>query len=465
MSEGNAERLEHLERLAVVRSFMWACGRADCDGLPHRGFPHKHARDSQLAPEGDWHVWLIMSGRGWGKTRTGAEWVKGEALRKPGTRWAIVAPTYADARDTCIEGESGLLAVLPEDRVEAWNRSLGEVVLTNGSRVKLFSADEPERLRGPQHHGAWCDEVGAWRYPDTWDQLQFGLRLGDNPRTVVTTTPKPTTLLRGLVEREGLTVHITRGRTLDNAANLSAHALAELQARYSGTRLGRQELEGELLTDMPGALWASEMISAQRVELPLETVIQKLELHRRQRDFASVVAIDPAVTNTETSDETGIIAAARSANGWCPICGEIDLLTPHAFILSDHSGKFGPAAWAAEAIDLYDYVEGAHFVVEVNNGGDLVSRNLRVADPTLSEGDIHSVTATRGKERRAQPIAQLYEQGRVHHVGTFGVLEDQMTTWTPEADFSPDRMDALVWALTDLMLGKGRSYMRMRGAA
>lgn len=684
------ERLAKLQRLAYLRRFDWA----------------RHARPDQRPPDNDgWLVWLILAGRGWGKTRTGAEWIKQQALAHPGSRWAVVAPTYADARDTCIEGESGILAVLPEDRVDTWNRSLGELVLANGSRVKLFAAEQPDRLRGPQHHGAWCvaaevpvltargdvpiadvrpgdlvatrrgwkrvlaaqrtrqaaavvtvrtasgrevrctpdhpiladnawrdagtlthgatlsacsttdhpptgtgtasagttttapaataappaspshkpsgptstapsptattsttstatrptttprtspsstaastatatpprtaasrpaplpapsrcgllapptpgsastaapptspdprtartagptaapaldavasvrpsgwadvydltvedahefyaggvlvhncDELAAWRYPEAWDQLQFGLRLGDVPRTVVTTTPRPTTLVRDLAGRPD--VHVTRGATFDNADNLSAAALAELRNRYEGTRLGRQELYGELLDDVPGALWTAATIDAARVPTLPDSGVARV-----------VTAIDPAVTSSEDSDLTGIVTAAVSDHGWCPICGPLDGGVRHGFVVADDSTRATPDGWCRTAVAAYDRWSGDRIVGEVNNGGDLIETVLRTVDPSVP---FRKVTATRGKRVRAEPVAALYEQGRIHHVGALVDLEDQLCSWTPEAPGSPDRMDALVWAITDLLVddaGRGRRRVVRSGAA
>ena len=235
------------------------------------------ARSNQLTPDGEWLVWLILAGRGFGKTRTGAEDVAWYGIMNPGSRIAVVAPTYADARDTCIEGDSGLQNVLPRQAIAAWNRSLGELLLTNGTRYKLFSADEPERLRGPQHHRAWCDEVAAWRYPEAWDQLLFGLRLGDDPRIVATTTPRPTPLIRTLVAAP--TTHVTRGSTFDNAANLAPAAMAQLKAKYEGTRLGRQELYAEVLDDTPGALWTRAMIEKARFQGSLPAMKRVVVVH------------------------------------------------------------------------------------------------------------------------------------------------------------------------------------------
>lgn len=435
------ERLGKLQRLALLRGYQWHPPAGHrilddhrCTHVPPGG-RCCHARPDQLAPPGDWLVWLILAGRGWGKTRTGAEWVKDQALAHPGTRWAIVAPTYADARDTCVEGESGLLAILPDDRVDTWNRSLGELVLSNRSRVKLFAAEEPDRLRGPQHHGAWCDELAAWRYPDTWDQLQFGLRLGDRPRTVVTTTPKPTKLVRSLTSRPDAA--ITRGSTFDNAANLSEAAIVELRSRYEGTRLGRQELYGELLDDVEGALWTLAGIDALRVAAD------------GFADLAEVaVAVDPAVTSGEDSDETGIVAAGRSFDG-------------HGWVLADDSGRWTPHEAMGRAVALYHDTQADVLVVERNNGGDYLPAMVRSIDPTVN---VQTVVATRGKATRAQPVSDLYARGLVHHCGAFPTLEDQLCSWTPDAKQSPDRLDALVWAVTWLMLRGPESRWEVRAA-
>ena len=383
------------------------------------------ARPNQIPPDSEWLIWLILSGRGWGKTRTGAEWLANEAIKNPRTRWAIVARTFADARDTCAEGESGIVNVLQRYQViRNWNRSMGEIVLTNGSKIKLFSAEEPDRLRGPQHHGAWCDELAAWEDPDAWDQLMFGLRLGNRPRTVVTTTPRPIALLKSLINRD--TTYITRGNTFENAKNLAATALLELQARYAGTRLGRQELEGELLEDVEGALWSRSWIENTRIKTE-----QLPSLYR------IVVAIDPAVTSGEDSDETGIVIAGATNDG-------------HFYVLEDATMKGTPDSWGKRAVQGYKDWKADRIVAEVNNGGDMVVMVLQQVDKFVPVTKVH---ATRGKRMRAEPISALYEQGRVHHVGSFTKLEDQMVSWTPESNDSPDRLDALVWSLTELKDG------------
>lgn len=380
----------------------------------------KTARPDQITPDGDWSVWLVMAGRGWGKTRTGAEDIAHYARSNPNHRIAVVAPTFGDARDTCIEGESGLIAVLGDQWIDRWNRSLGALRLTNGAYVRIYSADEPDRLRGPQHHRAWCDELAAWRYPDAWDQLQFGLRLGEHPQVIATTTPRPIKLVRELSARDD--VHVTRGSTFDNKANLSATAIATLEQRYGSTTLGRQELYGELLDSLPGALWTRDMIDRSRTTShPQLTRV--------------VVAVDPAVTSTEESDETGIVVIGKAGD---------DL-----YVLDDVSGRYQPEGWATRAIDVYRTWGADRIVAEANQGGDMVSSVFRAVDRNIP---IRLVHASRGKRTRAEPVSALYEQDRVHHVGSFPQLEDQMVTWTPDSGDSPDRLDALVWAATELSL-------------
>ena len=370
-------------------------------------------------------MWLYLAGRGAGKTRTAAEWIVAEAIQKPKTRWAIVAPTFGDVRDTCIEGESGVLSVLRRyQMLEDYNRSIGEIILKNGSRLKGFSADKPDRFRGPQHHGAWCDELAAYRYTDAWDQLQFGLRLGDKPRVIVTTTPRPVSLIRNLIKRDDGSVAITRGSTFDNAMNLAPSALADLKLRYEGTRLGRQELYGEVIDEVDGALWTLSLIDSTRVkEVPPLMRI--------------VVAIDPAVTSGEDSDETGIVVAGITSDG-------------QYYVLEDLTMRSSPDKWARTAVEAYRRWSADRIIGETNNGGDMIESLLRQVDPTVS---YRKVTATRGKILRAEPVASIYEQGRAHHAGSFQALEDQMCNYTPESDFSPDRLDALVWAMTELMEG------------
>lgn len=393
------------------------------------------ARPEQLPTEDtSWTTWLYLAGRGAGKTRTAAEWLAYEASSKPRTRWAIVAPTYGDARDTCAEGESGIVNVLRQyGTLKDYNRSIGEIFLTNGSRIKLFSGEEPERLRGPQHHGGWFDELAAFKYPEAWDQYQFGLRLGEFPQTIVTTTPKPIKIIKELITQDN--VKVVRGSTFDNAANLAESALAQYRLRYENTRLGRQELYGEILDNVDGALWTRKLIDDARVDSapPLVRV---------------VVAIDPAVTANATSDETGIVAAGIASNG-------------DYYILDDKSIRTTPDAWARVAVELYHKHQADKIVAETNNGGDMVILLLKQVDASIAT---KKVTATRGKQLRAEPISSLYEQGKVHHVGYFSELETQLCEWTPQSAESPDRLDALVWALTELNSG-GASMIALASMA
>ena len=336
-----------------------------------------------------------------------------------------MAPTYADARDTCVEGESGLLSALPDLCIEAWNRSLGELVLSNGTRYKLCGAEEPDRLRGPQHHRAWCDELAAWAKPETWDQVLFGLRLGINPQVVVTTTPRPSPLMRQLVTRP--TTFITRGSTFDNSENLSASALNQLKERYEGTRLGRQELNAELLLDVPGALWTLQMLDSARIKsLP--------EMRR------IVVAVDPSGTKGDgKGDDVGIVVAGLGVDG-------------RGYVIRDATCQLSPDGWGKRVIAMYHQYSADRIVAERNYGGAMVEAVIKASDKNVP---FKEVTASRGKVLRAEPIAALYEQGKISHVGEFSELEDQMCNMTAAGyvgEGSPDRADALVWALTELML-------------
>ena len=380
------------------------------------------ARPNQLPPEKAWRTWLLMAGRGFGKTRCGAEWVRGRAEAQPTARIALVAPTAADARDVMVEGESGILACCPPGNRPLYEPSKRRLTWPNGAMATTYSADEPDRLRGPQHTDAWADEIAAWKYPESWDMLMFGLRLGADPRAVVTTTPKPVKVVRDLLKAE--TTEATRGSTYENRDNLAPAFLEQIVAKYEGTRLGRQELAGELLDDVPGALWTRAMVDAARVA-------HAPELAR------VVVAIDPAVTSGEDSDETGIVVAGKGADG-------------RAYVLADRTCRLSPDGWAKRATLAASEFRADRIVAEVNNGGDLVERVIRTVDARAPYKKVH---ASRGKRVRAEPVAALYEQGRVSHVGGLPDLEDQMCAFVPEGtDGSPDRVDALVWALTELML-------------
>lgn len=364
-----------------------------------------------------------MAGRGWGKTRTAAEWLAWEAVSNPNTRWAIVAPTFGDARDTCAEGVSGVVNIIREyGYLKDYNRSMGEIVLKNNSRIKLFSGEQPDRLRGPQFHGGWFDELASFGTSDAFDMYRFALRLGDHPKTVITTTPRPTKQIKELAARDD--VQIVRGSTFDNAKNLSESALAEMRSRYEGTRLGRQELYGEIIDDVEGALWNRDVLEQSRVtEAP---------------PFARiVVAIDPAVTSGDDSDETGIVVAG--------ITGD-----QNYYILEDLSCREAPTAWARIAVNAYHKWNADRLVAESNNGGDMIESLIRQVDPTVAYRKVH---ATRGKIIRAEPVSALWEQGRGHLVGGFTKLEDELCNYTIASTESPNHLDAMVWAVTELMDG------------
>ena len=364
-----------------------------------------------------------MAGRGWGKTRTG-----GEAVRewvKTNEYVNLIGATLDDARDIMVEGESGILAICPDSERPIYrNRQL---IWPNGAKSLIFTADEPERLRGKQHMKLWADELGAWRYSESWDQAMFGLRLGKNPQAVITTTPKPVAMLKEIIADKHTV--ITRGTSYENRANLAPAFFDAIVRKYEGTRLGRQELEAELLDDVPGALWTQKLIDRDKLKHMIEVRWDLL--------VRIVVAIDPAVSHLETSDETGIVVAALTQSG-------------HVVVLDDLSGRYSAAEWASVALAAYRRRKADVIVAEVNNGGDLVAGNIHGADPAAN---VKSVRASRGKYIRAEPVAALYEQGRVHHVGSFPDLENQMCMWTPQSDQrSPDRLDALVWAITELVI-------------
>jgi phage terminase large subunit-like protein len=391
-------------------------------------------RAEQLPPRGHWHGWIVIGGRGSGKTRTGAEWVNAIvrglpmfASRRTGLV-ALVGETLADVRDVMVEGPSGIIAAAADGfrpRLEVSRRRL---VWPNGAVAMMFSAEDPDSLRGPQFEAAWCDELSKWKKDEAcFDMLQFGLRLGDWPRQLVTTTPRPTPLIKRLLQDPGFVV--TRMKTRDNAANLAGGFLAAMQERYAGSRLGRQELDGELISDRDGALWNRAGIDASFC-LPCP------ELTR------IVIAVDPPVTSGARSDACGIVAAGIDAGGT-------------GWVLEDASfAPAPPSRWAARVAGLFDRLEADCIIVEANQGGDLVADVLRSIDRSLP---VKTVRARRGKLLRAEPVAALYEQGRVRHAGRFPQLEDEMCDFTASGlsnGRSPDRLDALVWALTELMIAR-----------
>ncbi len=403
------------------------------------------ARPKQLAPPGRWRIWLLLSGRGFGKSRAGAEWVQAKARSSSTGRGALIGATFNDVRETMIEGESGILSIAdPEFRPRLrWGRKLLE--WPNGAQAHLYSAEKPNRLRGPQHEWIWADEIAAYQYPkEVHDQAMFGLRIGPNPQAVFTTTPKPIPLLFDLTkdavsctDLRGATLNaallttpvrvvVTEGTSYENRANLSESWYSEVIGQYQGTTLGDQEVLGKLLRDIEGALWKQSTIETTR--LLAGAKIPPL--------VRIVVAVDPSGGAKKAAAEAGIVVAGKAANG-------------HAYVLADKSGRMEPAGWGKAAFILLAYWIAYRIVGENNFGGDMVRNFVRNVNPNAPYKDVH---ASRGKIVRAEPIAALYEQGRVHHVGTFGMLESQMTTYVPDAGLaSPDRMDALVWALTDLM--------------
>ena len=529
------------------------------------------ARPKQITPSGKWGIWILLAGRGFGKTRLASEDMAFYALTNPNSRLAVIAATSNDLRKVCIEGESGLLAVIPKKCISSYNISMSQITLFNGSLIEGFSAEKSDRLRGPQFHRAWClvgdtlvtmgdfsqkrideikpndyvmtrngakkvlnatlthnnaevfhlftekgcsiigtgnhnvyvlgknfiplseiteedkvvilnekynknliekepyvigdkvvsikkldkcetvydlkventpeffannilvhncDELAAWKDQDTFSMLEFGLRLGDNPQCVITTTPRPTPLIKELVKRKDC--YVTRGSTYENEDNLSDSYLERMKIKYEGTRIGRQELYAEILDDNPGALWRREDIDKSRVSMCPQ--LQRI-----------VVAIDPAVTNKEDSDESGIIVV-----GIAKINGIL-----HGYVLDDVSMKGTPDQWGKKAVEVYHYWRADRLIGETNNGGDMIENLIRTIDPSVAYKGVH---ASKGKQTRAEPISALYEQGRVHHVGTFATLEDQLCEWDPvNSSGSPDRLDALVWGLTETMTTKSNT--------
>ena len=372
------------------------------------------ARDKQRLPDADFFIWLILAGRGFGKTRTGAEtvreWVKENRYVN------LIGATADDARDIMIEGESGILAVCPTTERPVYVASKRRLEWPNGAISLIFTADEPERLRGKQHYKIWADELGSWRYPEAWEQAMLGLRLGRKPQGIVTTTPKPTKLILELINDPRNVV--TTGTTYENRANLAQGFFDYVIKKYEGTRLGRQELNAELLTDSPGALWKRENLDSSRVT-------KAPDLSR------VVVGVDPSATST--GDEAGIVT--------CGIAGD------QYYTLADDSVQGSPDTWARAAVTAYYRFMADCIVAEKNNGGEMVESVIRQVDPNVN---VKLVWASRGKATRAEPIAAISEQGRDHHVGVFAQLEDELCMWVP-GDASPNRLDAKVWAMTSLL--------------
>ncbi|WP_322891706.1 MULTISPECIES: DNA-packaging protein [unclassified Yoonia] len=415
-------------------AFLNSLSEAELLALPYLfsfwAMPH------QLPPPGDWRTWVILGGRGAGKTRAGAEWVR-SMVAGAARRIALIGETFDQAREVMVFGDSGIMAVCPPDARPKWIASRHMLVWPNGAQATLFSAHEPEALRGPQFDAAWVDELAKWRKAAaTWDMLQFGLRLGDQPRVCVTTTPRRQALLRKLLDRPSTVV--THAPTSANRANLADSFLAEMAAEYAGTALGRQELEGVMLEDVDGALWQTGTLAACQVATapPLTRI---------------VVAVDPPTTAHAGSDACGIIVAGVVMEG--------PVQDWRAYVLEDASLQgASPDSWARAAIAAVARHGADRLVAEVNQGGDMVAAVIRQIDPLVPFRAVH---ASRGKVARAEPVAALYEQGRVHHLRGLGDLEDQMCQMTHagyQGKGSPDRVDALVWAIHDLMIGPAQSW-------
>jgi phage terminase large subunit-like protein len=420
--------MKSLERLSPRRTLIRkaaAAAKAELERRDHEERARdwaKIARPEQRLPLGDeWRYWLIQAGRGCGKTRVGGETVRGWSQHFD--RVNLIGATWDDARDIMVDGESGILAICSRRDRPTFLAHKKLLRWQNGSRSYIFTADEPERLRGKQHRKLWCDELGAWRYAeDAWDQAMLGLRLKPSPQAVITTTPRPIRIIREL--RKDPSTVLTTGTVYDNRANLAAVFYDKIIKRYEGTRLGRQELNGELLEDNPNALWTLTQIDKTRIAPKDLPALKRI-----------VVALDPSVTSNVDSDECGLLIAALGVDD-------------RGYVLEDLSDVMSPDTWAKRAVHQYQLRGADRVVAEVNNGGDLVEMALRTVDRNVSYRSVH---ASRGKLIRAEPVSALYEQGRISHVGAFPKLEDELTTYDAKAGVkSPNRLDVLVWAMYEL---------------
>jgi phage terminase large subunit-like protein len=450
MTETSREAL--IERLAELSDEDIIGIFAAMAAEERRGFPYDwgvHGRPAQQAPAGDWRIWLLMAGRGFGKTRTGAEWVR--RLAADGSaRIALVGASLHEARSVMVEGESGLLAIAPYCDRPTWHPSLRRLTWNSGAEATLFGAAEPESLRGPQFSHAWADEIAKWPMGvAAWDNLEMALRLGAHPRAVATTTPRPVPLVRRLLAREGRDLIRSGGRTADNIVHLAPGFLVAMDRNYGGTRLGRQELDGELVDDVEGALWTRDLIERCRVA-HVPAAADGAPVLRRV-----VVGVDPPAgpVSGTGGDACGIVVAGIAAD-------------ERGYVIADATveGR-GPEGWA-RAVAGAAMAHGAdRIIAEANNGGAMVASVLRAVDARLPITLVH---ASLGKSARAEPVAALYESGRVFHRGMFAQLEDQMCGMVTGGGYegpgrSPDRADALVWALSALMLGKTRGKVGVRG--
>jgi phage terminase large subunit-like protein len=428
-----AARLRELIRLEPAQRIKALSALRETEQREMHHHWRLYARANQLPPPGDWRIWLVMAGRGFGKTRAGAEWVRMIARRDPQARIALVGSSLGDARAVMVEGESGLLAITPPHRRPQWEPSLRRLTWSNGAIATLYSPQEPESLRGPQHSHAWCDEIAKWdnaggRAEAAWDNLALGLRLGASPRVMATTTPRSVPLLRRLLDADGIVV--TRGRTQDNASNLPKRFERDMRRALGGTTMARQELDGELIEDMPGALWSRGLIEACREGAASAPAVR------------IVVGVDPPVSTT--GDACGIVVCALGTDGVARVLADVSV------------AKASPERWARAVAGAAQAWNADRVVAEANQGGAMVASVLRAAELSLPLRLVH---ASRGKTARAEPVAALYEAGRVRHSGMFAQLEDELCGLMSGGDYqgpgrSPDRADALVWALTELMLGR-----------
>lgn len=395
----------------------------------------KKARQDQRLPSGDWRVWLILAGRGFGKTRTGAETIRDLVAHSQYQRIGIIGATEFDTRSVMLEGQSGLLSCYPESEKPVYEPSKRLITWSNGATARLFSAEKPNQLRGPQFDFVWLDELCKFEKADAlWDQINFSLRIGQNPRALVTTTPKPMPLLNSFITDPA--VHVTRGSTFDNAQNLSPSFLTAVKTKYEGTTLGRQELYGDIVDIGDGGLWSARLVQTA-----------KLQPHETLKLVNTIIAVDPAVTNTVHSDETGIIILGICQN-------------QKAYVLDDLSGRFAPNQWIKIISEAYANYKASYVLLESNQGGDVLKSLLTTIDSTIR---VKSVRATKNKYMRAEPVHALYEQGRVKHVNSLNLkcLEDQMLMFSKELiesqNASPDRVDALVWGVSELLLKDTRA--------
>jgi phage terminase large subunit-like protein len=436
-AEAQARAAEEIEAIRNGERRVWYCkrGRA-CDGKAHAGYPYSHARGDQWPPPGvDWRWWFLSGGRGSGKTRTGSEYTR--KMSEQVSRIALIAPTGADIRDTMIEGVSGLMfvAALAGQKLH-YEPSKRRVTFPSGCIATTFSAEEPARLRGPQHGFAWLDEPAHMPLiEEVWSNLRFGLRLGTRPHIVLTSTPLPTKWVKKTQANKR--TRVVRVSTFANRDNLAEDFLEEIEEEYAGTRLGLQELEGRLLADVVGALWNADLLKREEIDY---TDLERI-----------VVAIDPAGTNNRRSDETGIVVAGiRGKQAW---------------VIHDSSGRYSPKGWADRALALYKMYDADAIVAEVNFGADMVEEViLRNIPASEMPPRIIKKRAARNKQLRAEPVVAMYERGQVYHWGDLADLEDEMLTWVPGQGDSPNRVDALVWALTDLLTPPGEaSVVSARG--